>query len=180
MLLGSIPLAARCLLYFIPTAIVVSLLFLFGLPFYTNKYSCIAQVKFGNHTGIWLHKKSENFTGVLRIWDEHGVLQFVNPYSNGKRNGTWRSYDSNGVLEASCVYSNDLPWDGWCHPMEYKAWIGEYRSGKPWNGRLPIENPTGSLDWLYFIDGREFSESEYKLHFKLSSNSIVMGVHHFR
>jgi hypothetical protein len=152
---------------------------LFVLPPYHNKYSCVAQLWFGKLTGVWLHHRPERFIGRLRIWDERGTLVFEHDYLDGKRHGQWREYNSN-VVTSSCTYSNDQPWEGLCHFWEDKSWLGEYRAGKPWKGRLPHITGQGETEWKSFMDGVEVSDEEYKRRLHIEATSTVIGIHHTR
>ena len=153
---------------------------LFSLPPYDNRFSCMAQLWLENLTGLSLHHRPDHFTGTVRLWDERGNLLFQHPYLDGRRHGQWSDYSSTGMVRASCTYSNDQPWEGFCHFWEDKVWLGEYRAGKPWNGRLPWVTGTGETDWHSYIDGIEVSDEEYKRRVQIPATATVIGIHHTR
>jgi len=83
-------------------------------------------------------------------------------YPTSIRDGIWTIADKSGNIIARSEYRNDEPWNGICWIRDGKAWIGEYKDGKPWHGYLPVfEETNHSYDWKYFIRGKEVSYDEY-------------------
>ena len=107
------------------------------------------------------HKFPRNYTGTLRAWDENGRLRHESQYQNGMRHGFEIDYDENGLPTNACEYRNDVPWDGWCYLFQRKAWRGEFRQGKPWNGLMPLryKDPARS-GWGYIQDGETVMNDE--------------------
>jgi hypothetical protein len=140
---------------------------LFLSPF-QYKFACQFQMALREWTGLeafrlhaWPSESDDQYTGLVRIWDEWGTLRYERPYKDGGRHGLWKEYYEDGTLKSVCEYKNGLPWNGVCHLYEWKAWWAEYRDGKPYNGCM-WENDANnvSIDHCY-INGAEVSVNEF-------------------
>lgn len=149
-----------------------------ALPWWTNRFSFLVQYKINDWTGITLHRLPSNFSGTLRFWDEYGNLTQEEDLKNGKPDGIWVRYGSDGK-NATGEYRNGRPWDGICYMIYMKSWIAEYRQGKPWNGCFPLPDSKTDEDIdHYFINGTETSETDYRNHFHIPKDATCMGLNY--
>jgi hypothetical protein len=154
----------------------VALAVVVTVPPWRGRIPCIVQTKIGSWTGIYFHRFPSDFTGVCRLWDDHGRLLFEHPYTNGLRDGKWFSYGRDGSTVSQGEYRAGEPWEGICFIYDEKAWIGEYRQGRPWKGCLPVPQ-SDSAEWRHFIDGEEVTEFEYKSQNDIAKDSRCVGLH---
>jgi antitoxin component YwqK of YwqJK toxin-antitoxin module len=74
-----------------------------------------------------------NFTGIWQDWSRDGCLISEISYVSGKKNGPWRSYNSQGIV----------------------IFEGEYRNGTKWSGvYVEFDPKTLQVVWAKYKDGK--------------------------
>jgi hypothetical protein len=174
--------AIRVLLFTALLALVlVPLVLVLAIPPWQSRLPWIVQNKLGRWTGIYLHHFPADFSGTFRMWDDRGNLVSEDEYKHGLRDGKWIAYDPSGRTNNICEYRNGKPWNGVCQVYDQKAWLGEYKQGHPWNGCLPVEDEKkGTTEWRFFVDGKEVTQSDYKMLNHIPENAQCVGLQYMK
>jgi hypothetical protein len=134
---------------------------------YEYRLACQFQMALGGPLHNWPSEVDEQYTGVVRIWDKWGTVREECSYRGGARHGIWKEYAEDGTLKWQCEYKDGEPWNGVCRIREWKAFMAEFRCGKPYNGCLWERDANDSSADVCFIDGRQVPVDEFMAHHKI-------------
>lgn len=126
-------------------------------------------------------KGREIVTGLTTKFHSNGSVSFRGNVENGIRQGKGTSYDENGKIVFKGLYDQHQRSEGTLFKGGIESFVGEFRNGRPWNGKVinynfyqeKVKEFTGKIR-----EGSPYSGTGYRFKRDEAGFDLADKIHH--